>query len=267
MAPEAERATPDCLATRDTLGYRGDMAGFALRRTKPRQMLLSDVWALFNHKLFSIPSTPTLFNPYNSSDPRVDLPGGDAIRRGNLLNYLRSFATLPSIVLVGEAPGWRGCRFSGVPFTSEAQLCEQSVPFSGRQSSANGTPYREATASIFWNHLWADDRRCETGPRFFAWNCVPCHPHQEGRPLSNRTPSLKEIVDHADLLTQTLQLLSPEQVVAVGRSAQRALERIGVLATYVRHPSRGGAARFKSGLTPYYQTFREASPATQPVRH
>jgi len=266
MASEAGRASPYRLVAKGDLGDKGGESGFTLGRPKSTRMPLSEIWALFEQRLFSIPSTPTLFNQYNSCDLRVDRPGGDAIRRGNLLNYLRSFTTIPSIVMVGEAPGWRGCRFSGVPFTSEAQLWDQSVPFQGRQSSLCSTPNREVTASIFWKQLWPNGRRPEDGTRFFAWNCVPCHPHQDGSPLTNRTPSLKEIDAHADLLARILQLFSPEQVIAVGRSAQRALGRINVPAAYVRHPARGGAARFRAELTLYCQGLRKASPGCQSTR-
>lgn len=41
------------------------------------------------------------------------------IRRKNLMNYFERMERLkPSILLVGEAPVYRGCRRSGIPFTS-----------------------------------------------------------------------------------------------------------------------------------------------------
>ena len=71
-------------------------------------MILGDVWTFFNEYLFSVPSTPSLFNPYHDNEPEVDLPHGEQIRRENLQNYLRSFARRPAMLLIGEAPGWRG---------------------------------------------------------------------------------------------------------------------------------------------------------------
>jgi hypothetical protein len=62
-------------------------------------MLLGDVWALFSEKIFSLPSTPTLFNQYNSCDLRADLPGGDEIRfplcRSDGHRFLGSPVALP----------------------------------------------------------------------------------------------------------------------------------------------------------------------------
>jgi hypothetical protein len=46
---------------------------------------------------------------------------GAALRRARLAAYLESRAEAP-LLLVGEAPGYRGARVSGIPFTSERQL-------------------------------------------------------------------------------------------------------------------------------------------------
>jgi hypothetical protein len=203
---------------------------------------LSKVWNLLEQKVFSLPSTASLFNPYNDVDPAFDLPDADLIRRDNLRNYLRSFSMAPRIVLIGEAPGPWGCRFSGVPFTSEAQLCAGILPFRGCQSSNRDRPCSERSATIFWNTL----RRHH--PRFFQWNCIPLQPHRRGEPLSIRSPLLREIEHYGDVLLVLLSLLQPACVIAVGRKAHIALARIGVEAVYVRHPSHGGAKVFRVGV-------------------
>ena len=54
------------------------------------------------------------YNQY-AAGPRAEL------LRSRLGTYLASRSGAP-ILLVGEAPGYRGARVSGVPFTSERQL-------------------------------------------------------------------------------------------------------------------------------------------------
>jgi uracil-DNA glycosylase len=216
-------------------------------------MFGQQIWALLQERLFPIPSTATLFNPYASGRSQADLPGGDQIRRENLLSYLGTFRRPPSMMVVGEAFGWRGGRFSGVPFTSEAQLCRQRLPFPGHRSGRQAAPYGESSATIFWRHL------APFHPRFLAWNCIPLHPHKPGRPLSNRTPSRREIDAFAGLLAELLDRVHPRQVVALGRSAERALQQIGIPATYVRHPSHGGAAAFQAGIEALWGTSRPAA--------
>jgi uracil-DNA glycosylase len=204
-------------------------------------MALDDVWRWLRERIFSAASTATLFNQYNGRDLKANIPESGRIRRGNLLNYLRSFPERPTFLLIGEAAGWRGCRFSGVPFTSEAQLCNDALPFSGQQSSS-GRPHRETTASVFWRVLFPYH------PLFFAWNSIPFHPHEPGEPLSNRTPTRREIAAHAGLLSELVSLLKPTCTIAVGRSAESALNRIGAPSFYVRHPAHGGAKAFRTGI-------------------
>ncbi len=214
-------------------------------------MFLDDIWALFKENLFPFPSTPGLFNQYKDTDLRIDQPIADDIRRGNLKNYLHSFTKRPSIVVIGEAAGWRGCRFSGIPFTSEKQLGDPSFPFNGQQSSNQATRYAESTATTFWKHLLPFHHD------FFAWNCVPFHPYQAsheknegkyGNILSNRAPTKDEIFSHSAFLAELLKLIKPKKVIAIGRSAEKALTHLEIPSTYVRHPSHGGARQFKKNI-------------------
>ena len=45
-----------------------------------------------------------------------------------------------------------------------------------------------------------------------------------------------------------LGLFPSARPVAIGRVAERALARIGVLAPYIRHPSHGGKLKFTEGV-------------------
>jgi len=141
--------------------------------------------------------------------------------RARLAAYLdeRSDA---SIVLVAEAPGYRGTRVSGVPLTSERQL--------------SGTGPAEATATIVHGVL------AELGIAHdvLLWNVVPTHPHRPGDPRSNRPPTRAEVAAGIRFVEP---LARGRRVVAVGRLAHAALG-----GSYVRHPSHGGAREFACGL-------------------
>jgi hypothetical protein len=210
-------------------------------------MILDDLWQFFDEALFAERSTSTLFNHYRDIEPSFDKSDAAAIRRANLKKYLASFVQRPSVLLVGEAPGPRGCRFSGVAFTSEYQLVSDSLRFSGCQSSNRPSPYKEATATIFWGAAMSVERGAYK--HAFAWNCVPFHPHEKGKPLSIRAPSNAEIKRYAHVLDGVIQLLQCGRIVSIGNHAERALGALGIATEHVRHPSRGGAAEFKTGLT------------------
>ena len=202
------------------------------------------LWALFEERLFPILSGPGLFNQYKDTDPEYDLPDAGRLRRENLKNYMMCYRKRPQVLLVGEAAGPWGCRFSGVPFTSESQLVRGGLPFKGNRTSRHEPPYRERSGAVVWDAL------LQEFPRFLLWNAVPLHPHEPGRKnlLTIRTPRLQEIKAFSPLLKEFLSVLEPERVVAVGRKAQYALGLIGVPCDYVRHPAQGGEGEFREGI-------------------
>ena len=154
------------------------------------------------------------FNFYRDGD-------GADVRRERLCAYLAARAGAP-VLLVAEAPGYRGTRVSGVPLTSERQL--------------TGSGPAEATATIVHRAL------AEIGltRRVLLWNVVPTHPHVPGRPASNRRPTRAEV----EASRRFLHVLARGRlVVPVGRLAHAALG-----GEYVRHPSHGGAAPFRESL-------------------
>ncbi len=146
-----------------------------------------------------------------------DGPRANLLRR-RLGEYLDARAGAP-LLLVGEAPGYRGARISGIPFTSERQL--------------TGTGPAEATATVVRAAL-AELGLEETT---LCWNAVPTHPGTES---SNRKPTTAEIAAARPFLER---LAEGRRVLAVGRVAQAATG-----APYLRHPSHGGAEAFRAGL-------------------
>ncbi len=200
------------------------------------------LWDFLAAKLFPLPSTRELFNQYNDEDPACDLPGAAGIRRENLRGYLWCFDRRPAVLLVGEAAGPWGARFSGVPFTSERQLEGGALPFRGRKTSNHEPPYAERSGAVVWGAL------LPRFPGFFLWNALPLHPHKKGEPLSIRTPGAREIRAFCPILKETVRILAPKRIIAIGRKAEHALERIGAPCLYVRHPAQAGAARFRQGI-------------------
>ena len=55
------------------------------------------------------------------------------------------------------------------------------------------------------------------------------------------------------LLAETVEALRPARAVAVGRKAEGALRAVGADPVYVRHPSQGGATRFREGMAALWE--------------
>ncbi len=184
-----------------------------------------------------------VFNQYRDVTTELDRPHGAAIRCANLRRYLQRFSGA-TYVLVGEAAGYAGCRFSGIPFTGEAQLVgPERLPWAGNggyAQSSSGEPWRERSGTIVWQAL---GRRHDC----VLWNAFPWHPFG-AKPLSNRRPRRTEMMQARELLTHFVSLFPGAQVLAIGRVSQRALGEIGVSARYIRHPSYGGKAAFLRGI-------------------
>jgi len=140
------------------------------------------------------------------------------LRRGRLAAYLVEKDAAP-ILLVAEAPGYRGTRVSGIPLTSERQL--------------TGAGPAEATATIVHQVL----TELGLADKVLLWNLVPTHP---GTSTSNRPPTGDEM-DASELFLAPL--VRGRLVIPVGRLAHA---RLG--GRYVRHPSHGGAPAFRHGL-------------------
>lgn len=205
-------------------------------------MVLNDIYNLLDKKVFPVPSSDLLFNQYKQRDLKLDLSNAPEIRKENLVKYLRGFSKRPSILIIGEAPGPRGCRFSGVPFTSEAQICHGKLPFTGQKSSVSDLPYSENSATIFWKAM------LPYHPKFFIWNSIPFHPHKHGEFLSIRNPTRKEVCFYASLLEEMTSLIKPKHIVAVGKRAKYALKQKQLSCIYIRHPSHGGAIEFTENI-------------------
>ncbi|HEY3578145.1 MAG TPA: uracil-DNA glycosylase [Gaiellaceae bacterium] len=146
------------------------------------------------------------------------------VRRDRLSSYLET-RRHASLVLVGEAAGYRGARISGIPFTSERQL--------------TGSRPAEATATIVHRVL----ARLGVEDDVLLWNVVPTHPGSE---TSNRRPTRSEVRAASPFL---YELTRDRVAIAVGRLAAETLD-----AAYVRHPSHGGAAEFEAGLRRAFAT-------------
>lgn len=198
----------------------------------------------FIESLASVPSACGVANQYAYESE------ANSIRRENLRLYLEHMAALrPDILLVGEAPGYRGCRLTGVPFTSEfimlngsrsSGLFGQSKGY--RKASESTRIYREQSATIVWETLG----RLPKVP--LLWNAFPFHPYKMDNQQSNRIPNSRELETGKRFLEELVGLFDIGKIAAVGNTAEATLAAMGIACCKIRHPANGGKREFVEGI-------------------
>lgn len=161
---------------------------------------------------------------YESSDTVYNMYHGDSATakkcRKNLKAYLEKHKNT-QILLVGEAPGYKGCARTGVPFTSD----------SGEISS---------------KHLQGAIDKYNPKIDVLIWNAFPFHPHKEGISNSNRKPNKAELQVGQMFLKDFLKVFPNIKCVAsIGNVAKELLKKFDFeyKPDHICHPSYGHKKR------------------------
>jgi hypothetical protein len=160
-----------------------------------------------------------VFNPWWEVDEQNDVGGNaPAIRRNQLYAYFEKRLGKAKLALIGEAVGYRGGHFTGIPMTSERLLLGRSkkVPMKSNDFLSDINPSRtskpekcpdgfsEPTATIVWGALLRLGLRPE---QFVLWNAFPWHSFDPRHGmLSNRTPNKSERAAGLTVLKAFLEL-------------------------------------------------------------
>lgn len=193
----------------------------------------------FVQDLQQIKSTKLFANPYQ-----------DPVLANNLYLYLMAMKReKPSLLLVGEAPGYKGCKLTGIPFSSGMIYQDHERfhhPFLKKLSKKIEINEidSENSATMVWEYLSEKD----ITPIF--WNSFPFHPHIKDDENSNRAPTAKEIALGIEYLQRIKKIYKPKIIAGVGgkgsTSARKAFPDEEIIS--IRHPSFGGKRDFINGM-------------------
>jgi hypothetical protein len=204
-------------------------------------------FASFVERLSLVPTAPDATNQYAAGDNPYH-----ALRRANLQRYLDEvFARQSGIVLIAEAPGYRGMRLTGMPMVSR-RILRDGVPGLDMFGTARGYQdvvepgfeaiQSEQTSTILWNIL------PELGIVPLVWGAFPFHPHKPGKALTNRKPRASEVSLGESFVRELLEIFAPRKVIAVGNVGYGLLTAMGIPCVKIRHPAQGGKNDFVAGL-------------------
>ena len=184
---------------------------------------------------------------YSSSDTVTNMYHGNSKEaiacRQNLKDFLEKNKNA-QILLVGEAPGYKGCARTGVPFTTDKT---------------------EITANAIHEVL---DKEKPSHP-ILMWNAFPFHPHKKGDGNSNRKPNASELaVGYIHL--NNLLLIFPNLIcfAAIGKTAEKQLKKLAPFnnPVYVRHPAHGGKTECQTQLKEVLARFDKNIAESEPYK-
>lgn len=220
----------------------------------------------FIHELHAFQSTANVFNPWRDYAEGLDLcPGAPNIRTKQIERFLTERLPGASYLLVAEAIGYQGGRFTGVPLTSERiilgnhrdiKASDILLGFQGKRTSnpdhkglKSTQKYlglTEPTATIIWGEIL----KSQVSPRrIITWNTFPFHPFNLSKgALSNRTPTAAELEIGVHYVKLLLEMCPGIKVIAIGNHSAKTLGKGSIENIHVPHPANGGANRFRSSI-------------------
>jgi uracil-DNA glycosylase len=194
----------------------------------------------------------------------------NAIRRRNLRLYLEQLDAIGArIVMIGEAPSYRGGRLTGIPFVSETVMLRGVETRNGlilgesagyRKATTGEKLSTEASATMVWGTIR------EIDPLPLLWNAFPFHPFDAGDPFTNRMPSAGELALGATFIARLVDLFGFERIVAVGNHADSSLTKLGIAHEKVRHPSMAGKPEFVAGMARISQSLQGMKSQVQDIK-
>lgn len=202
---------------------------------------------------------PDVFNPYSDRCEYNDFSCSPSRRRSSLLAILEAACEREiDSMWVGRDLGYRGGRRTGLALTDDAHFFEHAERWEVSAEKPVKGEIAERTAAVIWSVL----RQIEA--QVFLWNVFPLHPHQAGRPLTNRSHNSREKRCGEELLFELILMLKPRRLVPIGNDAASAAFRLrdGGDVRKVRHPSYGGQNEFRGQMREIYKLDRKGSPKT-----
>lgn len=191
-------------------------------------------------KNFNTETVDYIFNPWMQSDD-TDSHGATEIRCENLRKYLIDHKNA-KYILVAESPSI-GARYTGIAMTSEKIIEKYNLSYKKTSKSwkEKNLPTEESTAEIVWEKIYKNHKD------YVFWNAFALN-FNCGDGKWYKTPKDSEIYNelNIDILKTFLEMFKNKPIIALGRTAQKAIG--ASLSYYTRHPSTGGKTAFIKGV-------------------
>lgn len=171
-----------------------------------------------------------IFNPWIEYDETDISSNAAKIRTSNLKKYLLNQKNA-QYVLIAESPS-TGARYTGIAMTSEKVINTNNLAYEfTSKKSQEGKYIYELTAKKVWDEI------LKKKDNFVMWNAFAFNISEKaGRWFEN--PTEEELKQNIDILISFLSLYNKAKIVAIGKTAQNALQILNFNDfESIRHPS------------------------------
>ncbi len=213
-----------------------------------------------------------VFNPWSGYNSQCDSSAeAPQIRSRQLREYLEQRQHTARYILIAEAAGYQGCRFTGIAITCERMLLNKhkQIPSSlilghdGLRTSRPDCPFmtskpqqkdgmNEPTDTYVWGAIAQSRLPVEA---VALWNIFPFHPHKPQAPFTNRTPSDEELEAGLAYARKFFSLFpNLKSIGAIGKKSGDTLTAAGFSPVIMRHPANGGAGQFRREFAEWVQS-------------
>jgi hypothetical protein len=210
-------------------------------------------------------------NPWVDYDRDFDIDEAPRHRSNHLRSYLNARLNTAEALLIAEAPGYQGAKFSGIPMTCERTLLghrrgvscadafdetieryRTSRPPEALSKAVKLRGFCEPTAAYVWGHM---ANRPGLPKKIVLWNLFAFHPHEDTDTLTNRKPKDPEILRNQPVLEAFLRLFPDRPILSIGNISKEYLTRWGHrYELFTRHPANGGGAVFREKFAEFLST-------------
>ncbi len=166
----------------------------------------------------------TLVNQYTTTFEQDGPLNGAGLRTANIDWYLKQRSDC-RVLLVSQAPGQLGARWSGIPLTDTQMIAD------GRLGSGYDYTHLASEPSSRAVHAGLGDWH----EQVLLWSVVPWHPAGQ-TPDSNRKPTDEEIAAGTALLSTFVTERDFDLIVGLGAVAHAVLTALGISSERLPHP-------------------------------
>lgn len=212
--------------------YKANHAEFIMNLRKHKGKMKMTLYEIYQTQVFDCKQckrvNPAAVNAYSERNPRCDEKAEMWLgRRSYLKDYLDEKIN-PTVMIVGQSPGFLGCGYTGIPFTAEQQAISD-LRIKNYHLTA-GKRMNEQSAELIYGILRDVAGKkgidvAELSKRIVMTNCFQCIPADSNGEKLCISNGVKRAMSRQcmGVLKAQIETMKPQCIISLGEDALREL--------------------------------------------